>query len=555
MESMQKIFNDASNDNAIGVDSDHQKQVLLEQLDKLAAENLSLQRRVSAVIQLNHEIMDLEDEKSLVERALESLLGLAGAESGSFVPVDELGQPLPAMVLGNLPEKAVKVWSEHLASPEVRERCAACLDLEAEKECILLTGPFADKYRIYCFQIRQTGRLLGIVNLYLWMDHSIDREARIFINSLLDEMALAMQTVRLRNQRMATLKQIQWSGLGQAEFKKALADLVNGFQQALNLDCVILDVPENGGLEAIELAAGECTWLNHADFYQIFQKVKQSKKVEMRMPSTDGDAYVVCMPILINTSEVAGFLAAASRSEDLATPREVKIIQTVADQISSLIANGRVMVSMQYHSILQERVRLAREIHDGLAQTLAYLKLQTAQMGQLLESGETQRLSRLLEQNYAALTEAYLDARQVIDNLRLSPAQGLKQWLDQIIREFENNTGFHVERQIEEPQIEIIPEVQAHLVRIVQEAMNNARKHAEASRIWVKIDQQNSQLILEIGDDGKGFSMEDVPIISQHGLRGIRERAAMIGADLQVDSQPQSGTIIRLILPLSQEVK
>jgi signal transduction histidine kinase len=93
-------------------------------------------------------------------------------------------------------------------------------------------------------------------------------------------------------------------------------------------------------------------------------------------------------------------------------------------------------------------------------------------------------------------------------------------------------------------------EVQAQLIRILQEALSNVRKHAVASQVWVSCFEQERDLVLEIRDDGLGFSPDDVTGHSRHGLRGMRERSELIGADFQVISRPKHGTIIRVCLPL-----
>jgi len=110
-----------------------------------------------------------------------------------------------------------------------------------------------------------------------------------------------------------------------------------------------------------------------------------------------------------------------------------------------------------------------------------------------------------------------------------------------------------VERIISAELPKIEPEIQAQLLRIVQEALSNVRKHSQASQVRVEVRNWKGMLILEISDNGVGFSAEDVPEFSRHGLRGMRERAELIGADFQVISKPQAGTTIRVHLPLKQE--
>jgi len=213
--------------------------------------------------------------------------------------------------------------------------------------------------------------------------------------------------------------------------------------------------------------------------------------------------------------------------------------------------------SLEYRAVIQERTRLAREIHDGLAQTLAFLKLQAAQMQNYLAQGDLARLSQVLKDNYQVLAEAYLDTRQAIDNLRLTPQDGLLASLEQVIADFEPILGLTIERNFQPVSAawhqQLTPEIQAQLLRIVQEALNNIRKHARAKRVWINVHEWQEELRLELGDDGQGFDSEDVPEISHHGLRGMRERSEMIGADFQIISQVRQGTLVRLALPAFKE--
>jgi two-component system nitrate/nitrite sensor histidine kinase NarX len=95
--------------------------------------------------------------------------------------------------------------------------------------------------------------------------------------------------------------------------------------------------------------------------------------------------------------------------------------------------------------------------------------------------------------------------------------------------------------------------VQVQMVRILQEALNNIRKHAYASRVSITLREWGGDLVMEIHDDGRGFDPEDVPEMAQYGLRGMRERAEMIGAELQIISAPHLGTTVQVSLPSRQE--
>jgi two-component system nitrate/nitrite sensor histidine kinase NarX len=231
--------------------------------------------------------------------------------------------------------------------------------------------------------------------------------------------------------------------------------------------------------------------------------------------------------------------------------RQLPLLRTVAGQVALIVQNADLMAELEYNTMIQERTRLAREIHDGLAQTIGFLKLQAAQMRSYLGRGEVERAGQSADLFYSTLSEAYQDARQAIDDLRISPHEcGLSGWLEQMANEFAELSGLEVTLAPVEVKVDLSSEIHAQLIRILQEALSNVRKHARASQVWIVCQEVSQDLILEVRDNGDGFSPEDVSLTSRHGLRGMRERADLIGADFQVISRIGEGTTMRLRLPL-----
>ncbi len=222
--------------------------------------------------------------------------------------------------------------------------------------------------------------------------------------------------------------------------------------------------------------------------------------------------------------------------------------------MSRTALNPEQAAELEYQTMMEERSRLAREIHDGLAQTLGFLKLQVVQMQGYLECNDPQRLRKTLAASYQAVAEAYQEARYAIDGLRINPAkEELSGWIQQIVDVFKENLGeqsLSVTLEMETTGIQLPSEVQAQLIRILQEALSNIRNHARAHNVWIQLCIIWPNLKLEIGDDGSGFCTEDVTAPSQHGLRGMRERSELIGADLQIITKPEQGTLVRIMLPL-----
>ena len=200
----------------------------------------------------------------------------------------------------------------------------------------------------------------------------------------------------------------------------------------------------------------------------------------------------------------------------------------------------------------ERRARLAREIHDGLAQTIGYLKLRAGQIAKWLADGRQQQAEQGLRELHGQLDDAYLDAREAIEGLRIEPGgYRMGDWVDQTYAEFRELAGIelHADSALE---LALTPEVQIQLIRILQESLGNVRKHSGANNAWIQWVVESHWLTLRVRDDGSGFDPDDVPPISRHGLRIMRERAELLGADFQISSQPGQGTEVIVRLPYSE---
>jgi signal transduction histidine kinase len=234
-----------------------------------------------------------------------------------------------------------------------------------------------------------------------------------------------------------------------------------------------------------------------------------------------------------------------------------RLVHTSLDLKEKLLAldvkNEELLEQLEYKAILDERTRLAREIHDGLAQTLAFLKLEAARMQTYVSKGDVEAVSRTLQACYKTLSEAYLDARQAIDNLRRVPDERLGDWLELTAADFTTLTGTEVDPSNVHLNHVFSPNVKAQLIRIVQEALTNIRKHAQASGVTLSAFERDGAVILEVRDNGRGFAPEETQPASQYGLRSMRERAESIGADFQIISTPGAGTTVRLRIPIREK--
>jgi two-component system nitrate/nitrite sensor histidine kinase NarX len=261
---------------------------------------------------------------------------------------------------------------------------------------------------------------------------------------------------------------------------------------------------------------------------------------------------LLAIPLAWRDEPPVGLLLLTSRRPLDLPEGQVLLVRTLAGEAALILQNARLLVRVEYQAVLEERARLAREIHDGLAQTLAFLKIQAAQMQYYLKQGKLDRLEETLAASHQSLGEAYQDARRAIDNLRSLPETSTREWVIRIAQDFGTSSGLEVDTSNLDLERDLPPTVQAQLIRIIQEALSNVRKHARARRVALSASEGRGALVIEVRDDGAGFDPAQADVDSRYGLLGIRERASMIGAEIELESHPGGGTALRLHIPLEE---
>ncbi len=269
-------------------------------------------------------------------------------------------------------------------------------------------------------------------------------------------------------------------------------------------------------------------------------EIDQGKKIGVMVIPIEGLA----------KSPIGMMVCASDDSINRDYSRQIPMLNLAAQSISAVLRAWTMVDQLEYRAARDERFRLAREIHDGLAQTLAYLKIQTAQMLNYLNRGKMDNLETSLTSSYQTLSAAYQDARREIDDLRFVSETGTQDWIIDLANGFRDDTGMEVDvsRLLITENLPLA--IQSQLIRIVQEALNNVRQHAQAEKVSIAGSVQMGEVILEISDDGRGFEPEMVVTGSRYGLVGMRERTDMIGGEFQIISMPDKGTTVRVTIPL-----
>jgi len=199
-----------------------------------------------------------------------------------------------------------------------------------------------------------------------------------------------------------------------------------------------------------------------------------------------------------------------------------------------------------------ERRRIRREIHDGLAQSLTYLSMKTESVGKLIAAQRTSDAQAALQEVRAIVQDTYEEVRDSIDQLAVEPFP-LIPVLSEYVTEAGRRDGIETHFDAPSESLKIPPVAEFQLFRIVQEALANVRRHANATEAWVTLENTPQMVELVIRDNGDGFSTNDSSPgnngTGHHGLKGMRERAESLGGTLDITSGPEHGTEIRVSLP------
>ncbi|MDP2728922.1 MAG: GAF domain-containing sensor histidine kinase [Dehalococcoidales bacterium] len=278
----------------------------------------------------------------------------------------------------------------------------------------------------------------------------------------------------------------------------------------------------------------------------------------LRKEAVKAGFHTLCaLPLFFQKKLVGVMLVAALSANVLEGQRELRLLEGLGEWLAIAIENARLYQQVQDMAILQERERLAREMHDGMAQLLGYINTQTMAVKKLLSNGQLSRATEELARMETIARDLYADAREIILGLRTTAIgeDGLLPALRRYAERYTEMTGIQVEfgtnGGVESPRLPSTIEIQ--LLRIVQESLTNIRKHAKATEAKVTFQRNDSQIRVTIADNGQGFESTHLPLTGRprFGLQTMRERAEALGGSLIIDSATGQGTRVEVCIPLA----
>ena len=253
------------------------------------------------------------------------------------------------------------------------------------------------------------------------------------------------------------------------------------------------------------------------------------------------------VPIIMR-EQIIGVLDAQSEHVDDFTERDLELMQALASQAGVAIQNARLYEQARQMAVMEERQRLARELHDSVTQALYGISLYAEAASGHFTRNQLDKVQEHLTDIKNTAQESLADMRLMIYELRhpLLEKEGLVSVLQARLYSVEKRAGINATLESALP-LRLPFAMEEGLYRIANEALNNALRHAHARNITVSLAQEGSSITLEISDDGAGFVPSTVGGQGRLGLTTMRERALAEGWDLSIDSAPGEGTRIRTI--------
>jgi signal transduction histidine kinase len=340
-----------------------------------------------------------------------------------------------------------------------------------------------------------------------------------------------------------------------------LVDISRRISSGMDTDEILLIAMESLYNLTQPEAAALGMWNTEKECFEIKYRVTNSgtEKIKQIFKEKDGrypiqSAHILPIMLKMNEQLIGGLWVGCEKNKPF-NASDKMVTESLAQQMSIAIEHAFMTSQIQSGAIVEERARLAREMHDGLSQILGFLSLEMQSLELLIQQGKIGETLEELTRARARIRDAQAEVRENILNLRtaLSRDGEAIPFLCEYIKEFELQTG--IEARIEydpNEKVNLKPICEVQLVRIMQEALTNIRLHAEANQVRVKFQQQQDALCVEIEDDGVGFI--ETELKKHFGLKSMRERTESVNGKLQIDSKPGRGTRISLCLPTAERV-
>ncbi len=506
------------------------------------------------------------NEDEVYKVAVQAPTQLAGAQSATIVTFDEEKRTLNLAMAWGLSEDYAQSLRNHLDYDVSAERCRTCSVLHAhvDSDCPLFAG-VAEQARtdgihsLVCVPINTDQERVGVLTAYFPSADGPKEEQAYLLNILGGVIAFAVDSLRSRERQMEALHSLDNVSRSQQSLdalaSQTLQVAMRGWKAQAG--AIFLYLPEEERWISLAQEGLDGVTSARFAFAQTLAQEAFSQQSLILHPAMFGQPHelgsAAALPLITEGQSFGALFLGAHRQHGF-SKQHSDLLQTIAHQISLAIRNAQLYAELQQTAMLRERYRLAREFHDGLAQTLGYLGLQIDRIERMFQKRQYDNLEREINETRQIVRSAYMDVREAIEGLRLrwdDPEQ-LARNLETYARDFARQANLDVTFTASSADLTAPSRISLQLLRIAQEALTNVRKHAQAQRVDVLVLRRGDELELRVADDGVGFS--DAPRRNSghrsYGLTSMRERAESIGGRLSVVTGPGQGSVITVTVPM-----
>ncbi len=548
--------------------------------------NQEVNLKIETILRVSQQFATARDEEQVISLGLQLFIDLLDASAASYTPFNERGQTLPVRILGELPDDISGDWIEYLSSPSVRSKCPTCQKTERLNfNCSLLSNS-SHSTGVYCVPVRRAERELGIFHFFFsdaeigkpkngktdkkvsspegfqtkgfeQPDFNLENES--VVRLIAEQTGLAIEGLRLKTCEEQVKNQVE-NVHKPMDIGKLVENLLELVSHSLNSTGVLIKIWKNSQLDDAQIyQIGRFTANSLIILDELIQKMLYSGEILQDDPLSNNGSKnlepgaLICLPIKSNENQLWGIVAGYTEHMNEFQEDQFVILKAFSAQLALILQNEDNLAELEYQAILQERIRLAREIHDGLAQTLGFLKMRLSQLQLYFEKGEKDKEQQTIQQLYQTVSNAYIETRTTIDQLRVSiENNNLEDLLKETLEEFRESSNIEGYLYFKGVDLQVPGEVNAQLVRIVHEALSNVRKHSHATQVEIECFINGDELYVIIKDNGVGFEPQELQPRSEYGLIGMKERAEIIGADIHINSHLGEGTSVQVRLPITK---
>jgi two-component system nitrate/nitrite sensor histidine kinase NarX len=228
---------------------------------------------------------------------------------------------------------------------------------------------------------------------------------------------------------------------------------------------------------------------------------------------------------------------------------EVELLDALASHLASALEGLRAAALEREAAVGEERALLARELHDSIAQSLAFLKIQVQLLRSATQREQPAQVQTALDELDTGLRESIGDVRELLVHFRTrTNTDDVEQALQETLQKFKHQTGLPTLLEVRGEGLPLPADVQVQVLHVLQEALSNVRKHAGATHVSLEVNKGDRWSFV-VRDNGVGFDAASNRGESHVGIKIMRERAGQVGAEVAVESAPGEGTAVRLTLP------